>query len=143
MRNYCESFEDVEKLLRHHGVSPTRQRAVIARVLFSRPRHLSAEDVWTMVNDLRPAISRATVYNTLNLLSERGLIRQVIAQPGKVYYDSNTVPHHHLYDIDTGELTDIGAEEIGLSRLPALPADMVAEGVDIIVRVRSKSRPDA
>lgn len=141
MRNYCESIEDVVRLLTRYGVSPTRQRVVIARVLFSRAQHLSAEEVWELVNGQDPATSKATVYNTLNLLSARGLIREVIAHPGKVYYDSNTSQHHHFYNVDTGALTDIGSQEIALSRLPDLPAGMVADGVEIIVRVRSKSAP--
>lgn len=140
MRNYCESIEDVVRLLRQHGVSPTRQRVVIARVLFSRAQHLAAEEIWELANGQDPATSKATVYNTLNLLSERGLIREVIARPGKVYYDSNTSPHHHFYDVNSGMLTDIRSEEIELSRLPDLPADVVAEGVEIIVRVRTKTK---
>jgi len=141
MRNYCESVEDILSLLRRHGVSPTRQRVVIARALFSRAGHLSAEQVWSLVNEQRPATSKATVYNTLNLFSERGLIREVIADPNKVYYDSNTRPHHHFYDVDTGELTDIDVQQIEVTRLPTLPTGMVADGIDIIVRIKSRSAP--
>lgn len=140
MRSYCESIEDVIRVLREHDVGPTRQRILIARVLFSRAQHLSAEEVWERVNDHDPTTSRATVYNTLNLFSARGLIREVIAHPGKMYYDSNTTPHHHFYDVDTGALTDIGSQEIEVGGLPALPEGMVAEGVQIIVRIRASSR---
>jgi Fur family iron response transcriptional regulator len=62
----------------------------------------------------------------------------VIAGPGRVFYDPNTEPHHHFYDVDTGELTDIDARAIEVTGLPPLPAGAVAEGVDVIVRIRSQ-----
>lgn len=139
METCCESFESAAQFLRRHGVSPTRQRVAIARLLFSRPQHVSAEEVWSLANRADPTTSKATVYNTLNLFSERGLIREVIAHPGKVYYDSNIAPHHHFYDVDTGKLTDIDSSHIEVNRLPELPPGMVADGVDIVVRVRSKA----
>ena len=139
MEASCESFESAARFLRSHGVSPTRQRVAIVRLLFSRPQHVSAEALWSLVNRVDPTTSKATVYNTLNLLSARGLIREVIAHPGKVYYDSNTAPHHHFYDVDTGTLTDIDPTRIEVNRLPELPPGMVADGVDIVVRIRSKS----
>jgi Fur family iron response transcriptional regulator len=142
MATYCESFESAAAFLRRHGLSPTRQRIAIARILFSRPQHVSAEEVWCLANREDPTTSKATVYNTLNLFSERGLIREVIAHPGKVYYDSNTAPHHHFYDVDTGQLTDIACEQLELSRMPDLPPGLVADGVDIVVRVRSKPRSE-
>ena len=61
----------------------------------------------------------------------------MIVDPNKVFYDPNTMPHHHFYNVDTGELTDIDAGEIAISGLPQLPQGMVTEGIDIIVRVRS------
>lgn len=138
METCCESFESAARFLRSHGVTPTRQRVAIARLLFCHPQHVSAEEVWSLANRADPTTSKATVYNTLNLFSERGLIREVIAHPGKVYYDSNTAPHHHFYDVDTGKLIDIDSDQIEVNRLPDLPPGMVADGVDIVVRVRSR-----
>ena len=140
MENCCESFEAAAQLLRRHGVSPTRQRVAIARLLFSRPQHVSADEVWSQANRVDPTTSKATVYNTLNLFSARGLIREVIAHPGKVYYDSNTAPHHHFYDVDTGALIDIESSQFEVSRFPQLPPNMVAEGLDIVVRIRSRAK---
>ena len=80
----------------------------------------------------------ATVYNTLNLFLEKKLIREVIVDPSKVFYDPNTQPHHHIYNVDTGELADIDAAPIEVHGLPALPEGVVTEGVDIIVRVSSR-----
>ena len=131
--------DTVVQLLRRHDINPTHQRIEIAYVLFSRGVHLSADQILAIVNDRHSETSKATVYNTLNLFLEKRLIRQVIVDPNKVFYDPNTEPHHHLYHVDTGELTDIDASRIEVSGLPQLPDGMVSEGVDIIVRVRSRA----
>ena len=140
MRADTESHDDdLLALLRRHRVNPTRQRVQIARALFNRPAHWSADSVLTAVNEERPSISKATVYNTLNLFVERGLIREVIAHPNKVFYDTNVSPHYHFYHVETGELTDIATADLPIVRLPELPAGTVPEGVDIVVRVRSRT----
>lgn len=126
-------------VLRRHGIKPTHQRLEIAYALFSRQEHLSADQILAIVNNRHAVTSKATVYNTLNLFLEQRLIREVIVNPHKVFYDPNTEPHHHLYNVDTGELTDIDAGSIGISGMPPLPDGMVSEGVDIIVRVRSSA----
>jgi Fur family transcriptional regulator, iron response regulator len=126
-------------MLRRHEINPTHQRIEIAYALFSRAEHLSADQVLAIVNDRHSEASKATVYNTLKLFLEKKLIREVIVDPSRVFYDPNTAPHHHLYNVDTGELTDIDASEMTLTGLPRLPKDMVAEGIDIIVRIRSKT----
>jgi Fur family iron response transcriptional regulator len=126
-------------LLRRHDVNPTHQRIEIAHALFSRGEHLSADQVLAIVNDRHSATSKATVYNTLNLFLGKKLIREVIVDPNKVFYDPNTEPHYHFYNSDTGELTDIEASRIEVSGLPQLPEGMVTDGVDIIVRVRSRA----
>ena len=125
------------EMLRRHDINPTHQRIEIAHALFARGEHLSADQILAIVNDRHSQTSKATVYNTLNLFLEKKLIREVIVDPNKVFYDPNTEPHHHLYNVDTGELTDIDASRIEVSGLPQLPDGMVTDGVDIIVRVRS------
>lgn len=126
-------------LLRRHGIAPTHQRLEIAHVLFGRCQHLAADQILAMVNERHAETSKATVYNTLNLFRDRGLIREVIVDPKRAFYDPNTEPHHHLYNIDTGEITDIAADALSVSGMPELPAGMVTEGVDIIVRVRASA----
>jgi Fur family transcriptional regulator, iron response regulator len=128
--------DQITAMLREHGVIPTSQRIEIAQVLFSRCEHLSAEDVYELVNSESACVSKATVYNTLGLFAERGLIREVIADPARIFYDPNTTPHHHFYDTSTGRLMDIPAEEVQIHGLPALPEGMSMEGVDVIVRMR-------
>ncbi len=124
-------------LLRKHDISPTHQRLEIAQVLFRRCHHLSADQILVMVNKRHAETSKATVYNTLNLFRDCGLIREVIVDPKRVFYDPNTEPHHHLYNVDSGEITDIAADALSVSGLPDLPPGMVTVGVDIIVRIRA------
>ena len=125
-------------LLQRHDIGPTHQRLEIAQVLFSRGEHLAAEQILALVNEHRAETSKATVYNTLNLFRDRGLIREVIVDPKRVFYDPNTQPHHHLYNVDSGEITDIPVDDLVVSGLPELPPDMVTTGVDIIVRMRAR-----
>src|SRR5438445_3253770 len=131
--------EKVAGLLRQHGITPTHQRIEIAHALFERGEHLSADRILALVNARHAETSKATVYNTLKLFLEKKLIRELIIDPAKVVYDPNTEPHHHLYDVVSGRLTDIPAKDVGVVGLPPLPAGTVAEGVDIIVRTRPKS----
>ncbi len=124
-------------MLAQHGVQPTQQRVLIGMVLFAKDRHLSADAVLTEVNVDKACVSKATVYNTLGLFASKGLIREVIVDPSRVFYDPNTSAHHHFYNVDTGMLEDIAAEEFTLSHMPALPEGTVADGVDVIIRVRN------
>lgn len=131
--------DNLADVLRRHGINPTHQRIEIAHALYSRQEHLSADQVLALVNERHPETSRATVYNTLNLFVEKGLIREVIVDPNRVFYDPNTAPHYHLYDVRTGRLSDIAASGIRVLGLPRLPEGVVTEGMDIILRVRSAS----
>ena len=95
-----------------------------------------------IVNERHAETSKATVYNTLNLFLEKKLIREVIVDPNKVFYDPNTTAHYHMFDVQSGQLTDIDATNIRITGLPALPAGMVTEGMDIIIRVRPAERTE-
>jgi Fur family iron response transcriptional regulator len=129
--------EAAARRLRERDVAPTEQRLEIARVLFSLCMHVSAEQILARVNEPAALVSKATVYNTLKLFREKGLVREVIVDPNRVFYDPNTAPHHHFYDVDTGILTDFPANGVSISGLPELPDGVVEEGVEIIIRTRS------
>ena len=122
--------------LRGHGIIPTAQRIDIAAVLLTRPRHVCAEALQQMLAERGTPVSKATVYNTLDLFARKGLVRELVVDPGRMLYDSNTTDHHHIYDVDTGTLTDVEPGAVEVSALPALPPGMVVEGVDIVIRVR-------
>jgi Fur family iron response transcriptional regulator len=133
--NHQYRTEVIERL-KAAGVTPTQQRVEIAAILFARDQHMSADQVLAVVNHTSPRVSKATVYNTLGLFAEKGLVREVIVDPAKVFYDSNTTNHHHFYNADTGDLMDIDPGSIKIQDLPALPEGTVAEGVDVIIRIR-------
>ncbi|HEM47618.1 MAG TPA: transcriptional repressor [Alphaproteobacteria bacterium] len=126
----------VIELLQAKNIQPTQQRVEIAQLLFSRPQHMCAEEVLAAANRGGAVVSKATVYNTLGLFAQKGLVREVIVDPNRVFYDSNTAPHHHFYNVDTGELTDIGESQVAIGDLPALPPGTEPDGVEVIIRVR-------
>ncbi len=133
------SRDQLVEALRAHGITPTHQRIEIALALFGRMEHLSADQVMAVVNGRHTETSKATVYNTLKLFVEKRLVREVIVDPSKVFYDPNTGPHHHFYDVVTGEITDIDASLFDLAGLPSLPPGKRADGLDIIIRIRDAS----
>lgn len=133
------SQQQIIELLTRHDIQPTLQRLEIAQALFARDMHLSADDVLKLVNQDSPRVSKATVYNTLGLFAEKGLIREVIVDPSRVFYDPNTIDHHHFYNVDTGELLDIDADQLALMNLPTPPAGTVADGVEVIIRIRNQT----
>ncbi len=125
--------------LRSAGIGPTSQRLRIADVLLKAPRHLSADQVLEEVNSEAAVVSKATIYNTLRLFSERGLVREIFVNPDRVFYDSSTAPHHHFYNTDTGELTDIPADAVTVNGLPPAPEGTETEKVEVIVRLRQRA----
>ncbi|MDX1454719.1 MAG: Fur family transcriptional regulator [Gammaproteobacteria bacterium] len=125
----------MEGILRDRRILPTGQRLAVARVTLAEPRHMTAEQVHVAVQDSGDTASLATVYNTLKLFTERGLLREVIVEPGRVFYDSETRPHHHFYDVDSGKITDIPASQLALLALPEPPAGKAIADVQVIVRI--------
>ncbi|MGI9334450.1 MAG: Fur family transcriptional regulator [Gammaproteobacteria bacterium] len=133
--------EDIALRLRERGITPTQQRIDLAAILLARPQHLSAEQLLSLANAEGAAVSKATVYNTLGLFARRGLVREVLVDPSKVFFDSNTSEHYHVYDVQTGELTDMALGDVDLASLADLPAGSTVERVDLVVRVRKPSPP--
>ncbi len=121
--------------LREAGIQPTRQRLRIAQVLLTGNQHLSADQVLEKVNHIGKPVSKATVYNTLGLFANKGLLREVIIDPSRVFYDTNSAPHHHVYNTATGELSDIALHRVLTEPLPELPAGTELESVDVVIRV--------
>lgn len=136
MKDQTHHSEVVQRLI-EHGINPTSQRVEIAQVLLARFCHMSADEVFHLVNKDQPQVSKATVYNTLGLFAEKGLIREVIVDPTKVFYDSNVGAHHHMYNVSTGELSDIDDHHMKIVGLPPLPPGTEVEGMEVVVRVRS------
>ena len=128
--------DEAASLLTERGVLPTAQRVDLALLTLARPQHLSAEQIIGAIRATGLKISKATVYNTLNLFREKGLLRTVDVDPTRQFYDSSTSAHHHFYNVDTGELTDIPLDSVTLHVATALPPGTEQAGVDVVVRVR-------
>ena len=133
---YGQARDQIATMLRRADITPTHQRVEIAQVLFERQQHLSADQIFARVNARHAETSKATIYNTLKLFLDKQLVREVIVDPGKVFYDSCTDPHHHFFDTASGELTDFPAEGVRIEGLPPLPEGTVADGIDIVIRTR-------
>ena len=119
-----------------HNILPTSQRLEIAEILLAKSQHLSAEQIIDRLRESGSTVSKATVYNTLKLFGECGLVKELSLDPDRRYYDSSTVPHHHFYNVDTGEFTDIDDEDVRFSALPALPEGTESHSVEVLIRVR-------
>ena len=133
--------DEAAQRLRDYDILPTQQRLQIAQMLLTRDQHLSAEQVLELVNAGGSKVSKATVYNTLGLFAQKGIVREVNVDPSRVFYDTNNSPHHHFYNIDSGELLDIDPRQMPVDQLPDAPEGSVVESVEVIIRIRNKSLP--
>lgn len=123
-----------------HEISPTRQRVEIGMSLLGRDRHVTAEQLLEELNGtVNTTVSKATVYNTLGLFASKGLLREVFIDPSRVIYDTNVSAHHHVFNVDTGELNDLPNEVVEVALKTKLPEGLCVEGVDVIVRVKNIS----
>lgn len=137
--NHVATKTDFQALLTEVSIIPTQQRLEIARIILSQQQHLSADQVLALVNQDGHKVSKATVYNTLGLFARKGIVREVLVDPNRIFFDSNTAPHHHLYNEDTGALHDVNAHQLRAEGLPILPEDTRIVGIDIVIRVRNAS----
>ena len=132
------SRQDILNLFDQTGIMPTPQRLEVADILLSRPQHLSADQIIEQLRANGSRVSKATVYNTLNLFGERGIVREVMVDPIRKFYDSTTRPHHHFYNEDTGELWDIPENQVTFLDLPQLPEGTERTSVELLIRVRNE-----
>ena len=139
MRDCMLTMSEIAKLFDKAELRQTRQRTQLAKMLFqAENRHFTAEQLHKEARTAGGTISLATIYNTLHQFRTAGLLRQVIVEPGKVYFDTNTEPHHHFYIEDDGELLDVERSEIEISTLPEIPKDCAIQETDVIIRLRKK-----
>ncbi len=124
-------------VLEAHGIKPSAQRVAIANYVLHTDEHPSADEVWERVKRAFPMVSRATVYNTLNLFVAKGLLRHLVLTEGRLVFDSNVDKHHHFIDEETGKIYDLPWDTLEVSRVEQL------EGFDVRdyqVLVRGKKR---
>lgn len=133
-RPYTHSLER----LRAAGLRPTRQRLALVRLLFdSGDRHVTAEQLHAEALASGVRISLATIYNSLHQFTGAGLLREVVVDPARRYFDTNISGHHHFFLESEGTLHDIPGDRIALSGLPETPAGTEVDRVDVVVRLRN------
>lgn len=132
---------DIRDRLRQAGLRPTRQREELADLLFrGEDRHVTAEVLHREAMAAGIQVSLATVYNTLHQFTEAGLLREVVVDSGRAYFDTNTRRHHHFFNTASHELVDIAGDRIVVGDLPEAPEGTEVEGVEVVVRVAPRSR---
>ena len=129
---------EVEQRLRDHRLRPTKARIRIGMMLFDSPKHLSADQIFDKLTEHGHYISKATVYNTLNVFAKHGVVNEVAVDPTRMYYDSTTAPHHHFYNTDTGQLIDIPRENPSVENIPRLPDNTEIEDLEIVIKIKNK-----
>jgi Fur family iron response transcriptional regulator len=126
----------VPNVLKRAGLRPTRQRLALAGLLFDgQDRHVTAEQLHGEAQAASIKVSLATIYNTLHQFTEAGLLREVVVEPGRSYFDTNTSDHHHFYCDGDGRLEDIPGHSISLACLPVPPEGMSISRVEVIIRI--------
>jgi len=130
--------------LRAAGLRPTRQRVALARMLLENGnRHVTAEQLHSEALGAAIPVSLATVYNTLHQFIDCGILRELVIEPGRSYFDTNLDDHHHFYCESTGLLQDIPGELVMVGRLPQPPAGAEISRIDVVIRIRQEGRPNA
>ena len=131
MRPYAQVLEQ----LRGAGLRPTRQRLALAKMLFENgPRHVTAETLHGEAQEASVRVSLATVYNTLHQFTDAGLLREIVEDTARSYFDTTTHEHGHFYHEASGELTDID-DQVQLVQVPSAPAGKKIAGVDVVIRL--------
>lgn len=130
------AYSSLIERLKDSDLRPTRQRLALAKLMFEKgDRHLTAEQLHAEAMGARVRVSLATVYNTLHQFTSAGLLREVVVDPGRSYFDTNVSDHHHFYFESTCGLQDIPADHVRLADLPSAPEGTRISRVDVVIRV--------
>ena len=131
-------MREVVDVLRSRGIQPSAQRVAVAQHVLDAHDHPGADDVFARVRKKFPMVSRATVYNTLNVLVEKGLLRALVISEGKVVFDPKTDAHHHFIDESTGRIHDIPWQAVKVSQIDRLKGFEVSE-YQVVIRGRRRA----
>ena len=134
------TYSELIDRLKLSGLRPTRPRLALARLLFSQgDRHMTAEQLHGEAMGADVRVSLATVYNTLHQFTKAGLLREVVVEPGRSYFDTNTDDHHHFYFEDSGRLEDIAGDLVQVADLPSPPEGHQVAQIDVIIRLSPRA----
>lgn len=129
-------YSNVISQIRDAGLRPTRQRIALAKMLFEgEDRHVTAEMLHAEVQRANIRVSLATVYNTLHQFTEAKLLREIVVDSQRCYFDTNTSDHHHFYHEKSNRLEDIPPGQVELSALPQPPEGAKISGIEVVVKL--------
>jgi Fur family iron response transcriptional regulator len=127
-----------ENIYRDLNVTPTKQRLDLAKLIFAKKQHFTASDLISLANKNGLNISMATVYNTLSLLEDKGMLKTINIDNELKFYDTNMENHHHLYNTTMSTLTDIAHDRVTFAELPELPKTLEIESTELLIKVKNK-----
>ena len=135
-------FKPYIERLRSSGLRPTKQRLTICKVLFNRKEtfHFTIDNLKKIIEkNTKSKVSLATVYNTVHAFKNNGYLKEISLHGNKTFFDTNSSSHHHFYDEDTGDLSDIKNEDINLSKLPSTPKGKKIKEINVTISVANNS----
>ena len=134
--------DQIVNKLRSSGLRPTKQRIKIAHCLFDREKtfHFSVENLNKIINKKGnlDKISLATIYNTVEAFKKAGHLKEILTNHNTNYFDTNVNSHHHFYDAETNELTDIDFNEIDVTKMPNAPRGKKIKSCEVIISLRKQ-----
>tara|TARA_B110000467_G_C18141812_1_gene379216 strand:+ start:254 stop:670 length:417 start_codon:yes stop_codon:yes gene_type:complete len=133
---------EIVNKLRSSKLRPTKQRIKIAELLFNRPKtfHFTIEDLNKNLNkkDNSENISLATIYNTIDAFKKAGHLKEILTNNNTSYFDTNISSHHHFYDDQTNELTDINFKDVEVTKVPHAPKGKKIKDVEVIISLQKQ-----
>ena len=127
-----------ENIYRDLNVTPTKQRLDLAKLIFAKKQHFTAADLISLADNKGLNISMATVYNTLSLLEDKGMLKTINIDNELKFYDTNMENHHHFYNTTMSTLTDIAHDRVTFAELPELPKTLEIESTELLIKVKNK-----
>ena len=133
---------EIVNKLRFSKLRPTKQRIRIAEFLFKREKtfHFTVEKLNKIISkkDNVEKISLATIYNTIDAFKKAGYVKEILTNNNTSYFDTNVSSHHHFYDDETNELSDINYNEIEVAKVPHAPKGKKIKDVEVIIRLQKQ-----
>jgi len=131
-------MDKYEKLYREMNVTPTKQRLDLAHLIFAKKQHFTATELISIADKHKLNISMATIYNTLSLLEDKGMLKTINIDNELKFYDTNLEDHHHLYNTTMSTLTDIAQDKVVFAELPELPKSLEIESTELLIKAHNK-----
>ena len=139
MTKFMNQKNEIINKLRGSGLRPTKQRILIAKNLFDNKKtfHFTVETLNRKINkNGNQKISLATIYNTVEAFTDAGYLKEILTSKNKSYYDTNIKSHHHFYDENSKELTDINYNQVKLSKVPIPPKGKKIKNLEVVIRIQ-------